>query len=70
MTGTQLCLAIGIPTIALVLGMLGNGHLFKGLCARMSSLESSISARMSSLENRLLALEIRLSVLDERAKRG
>ena len=59
MTGTQLCLAIGIPTIALVLGMLGNGHLFKGLCARMSS-----------VENRLLALEIRLSVLDERAKRG
>ena len=68
MTDTQLYLAIGIPTIALVLGMIGNGYLFNalsarmssldhGLSGRMSSLDSSVSARMGSLENRMLALE-------------
>jgi hypothetical protein len=87
-TDTQLYLAIGIPTIALVLGMIGNGYLFNALSARMSGLDSSVSARMSSLESRMLALETsmntrfdlimgrlsdvdtRLSVLEDRSKRG
>jgi len=47
---TQLYLAIGIPTIALVLGMIGNGFLFNALSARMSSMENRIVA----LENRIL----------------
>jgi len=38
MSDTQLYLAIGIPTFALVLGMIGNGFLFNALSARMSSL--------------------------------
>ena len=81
-------MAIGIPTIALVLGMIGNGYLFNALSARMSSLDSSVSARMGSLESRMLALETsmntrfdlimgrlsdvdtRLSVLEDRSKRG
>ena len=57
MTDTQLYLAIGIPTIALVLGMIGNGFLFNALSARMSGLDNALSARMGSLENRMLTLE-------------
>jgi hypothetical protein len=68
MTDTQLYLAVGIPTIALVLGMILNGLLFNALSARMTTLENAlfgrmttldtaVSGRMSSLEARMLALE-------------
>jgi hypothetical protein len=57
MTDTQLYLAIGIPTFALVLGMIGNGLLFNAVSGRMSGLESSLTGRMSGLETRMLALE-------------
>ncbi|MDR3700745.1 MAG: hypothetical protein P4L56_13965 [Candidatus Sulfopaludibacter sp.] len=68
MTDTQLYLAIGIPTIALVLGMIGNGFLFNALSARMSSLDSGLSERMSSLDNglsgRMSGLENRMLALE------
>jgi len=84
MTDTQLYLAIGVPTMAMVLGMLGNGFLFNALSARMSSLE----ARMLALEARVQALETsvnqridlligkigeidtRLGILEDRSKRS
>jgi hypothetical protein len=40
-TDAQRYLAIGVPTIALVLGMIGNGLLFNALSARMTGLEAS-----------------------------
>jgi hypothetical protein len=68
MTDAQLYLAIGIPTFALILGMIGNGLLFNALSARISSLEggfegrmSALAARMSGLETRMLALETSMS---------
>ena len=82
-TDAQLYFAVGIPTIALVLGMIGNGFLFNALSARISGLES----RMTGFEGRMLALEnsmntrfdlimgrlsdlyTRLSVLEDRSKR-
>lgn len=84
MTNTQLCLAIGIPTIALVLGMIGNGFLFNTLSARMSSLENRIVGlgnRMLALETgmntrfdlimgRLSDLDTRLGILEDRDKRA
>ena len=57
MTDAQLYLAIGLPTIALVLGMIGNGFLFNALSARMSSLEARMLALETRLEARMLALE-------------
>jgi hypothetical protein len=54
MTDAQLYFAVGIPTIALVLGMIGNGFLFNALSARMSSLE----ARMLAVEARMLTFEL------------
>jgi len=73
---TQLYLAVGVPTIALVLGMIGNGLLFNALSARMSSLEarmlaleSGMNTRFDLIMGRLAALDTRLSVLEDRSKR-
>jgi hypothetical protein len=60
MTDTQLYLAAGVPTIALVLGMIGNGLLFNALSARMSSLEARMLALESSLNTRFDLLIWRL----------
>jgi hypothetical protein len=76
MSDTQLYLAIGIPTFALVLGMIGNGFLFHALSARMSSLEarmlaleSSMNTRFDLMMGRPSDLDGRLSVLEDRSKR-
>ena len=63
MTDTQLYLAIGLPTLALILGMIGNGLLFNALSARISSVESTLSARMNSIEARMLSLEGKMDLL-------
>ena len=77
MTDTQLHLALGVPTIALVLGMIGNGLLFNALSARMSSLEarmlaleSSMNTRFDLIMGRLADLDTRLSALEDRSKRS
>ncbi len=77
MTDTQLHLAVGVPTIALVLGMIGNGLLFNALSARMSglearmlALESSMNTRFDLIMGRLADLDTRLSVLEDRSKRS
>ncbi len=76
MTDTQLYLAVGVPTIALVLGMIGNGLLFNALSARMSSLETrmlaletSMNTRFDLIMGRLSDLDTRLGVLEDRSKR-
>lgn len=76
MTDTQLYLAIGIPTMALILGMIGNGLLFNALSARMSSLESrmlaletSMNTRFDLIMGRLADVDTRLSVLEDRSNR-
>ena len=51
MTDTQLYLAVGIPTVAVLLGILMNGLLYNSLSTRMSTVE----ARMLSLENTFTA---------------
>ena len=70
MTDTQLYLAIGIPTIALILGMIGNGFLFNALSARMTgienrmlALETSMNTRFDLIMGKLSDLNTRLSVL-------
>ncbi len=54
MTDSQLYLAIGLPTLVVALGMIGNGFLFNALSARMNALEM----RMNALEARVQAFEI------------
>src|SRR5437660_137790 len=50
MTETQLYLAVGLPTIAVLVGVLINAMQFNAQFA-------TLSARMSSIENRMTALE-------------
>ena len=76
MTDTQLYLAIGIPTIALLIGMIGNGLLFNALSAQMTSLESrmlaletSMNTRFDLIMGRLSDLDSRLGVLEDRWRR-
>jgi hypothetical protein len=68
MTDAQLYLSIGVPTIALALGMIGNGFLFNALSARMSSLETrmlsletSVNQRMDLLIGKVADIDTRLS---------
>ena len=53
MTDAQLYLAVGLPSLVVALGMIGNGFLYNALSARMSALE----ARMNGLEARMQAFE-------------
>jgi hypothetical protein len=57
MTDKQLYLYIGIPTIAVVLGLITNGFPFNALSARMSSLEARMLALETSVNQRFSALE-------------
>jgi predicted nuclease with TOPRIM domain len=64
--------------------MIGNELLFNAPSARISSVESTVSARMNSIESRMLSLEgkmdlligkvadmdTRLSILEDRTERG
>ena len=56
MTDLQLYLAIGIPTFAILVGILMNAVQYSGLNARFSGMDS----RMSSVETRISSLETRL----------
>lgn len=49
MTETQLYLAIGVPTLAVILGIFINGFSLQQISARMGSIE----ARLPSVETRL-----------------
>jgi len=84
MTDTQLYLAIGIPTIALVLGMMGNGFLFNALSARITSLEArmmaletrihtfetSVNQRIDLLIGKIGEIDTRLGILEDRSNRS
>jgi hypothetical protein len=72
----QLYLAVGTPSFALILGMIGNGLLFNALSARMNHLESrmlaletSMNTRFDLIMGRLADLDTRLSVLEDRSQR-
>jgi hypothetical protein len=72
MTDAQLYLSIGVPTLALALGMIGNGFLFNALSAPMSSLETrmlSLETKMDLLIGNVASIDSRLSVLEDRSKR-
>jgi hypothetical protein len=72
-TDTQLYLSIGLPTLAVVLGMILNGFLFNALSARMNSLESrmlSLDEHMNLMIGKIGEIDTRLSVLEDRSNRS
>ena len=63
-------LSIGIPTFAVLIGILLNGFLYNSLNSRISSLETrmlsletTMTARFDLLMGKLMELDTRLSVL-------
>jgi hypothetical protein len=77
MTDTQLYLVIGVPTMAMVLGMIGNGFLFNALSARITSLEArmlaletSVNQRIDLLIGKIGEIDTRLGILEDRSKRS
>ena len=72
MADAHLYLALGLPALALVLGIVGNGLLFNALSARMTSLEnrmSTLEAHFDLMMRKLSEIDSRLSVLEDRSKR-
>jgi hypothetical protein len=77
LTDIQLYMSIGIPTIAVVLGLITNGFLFNSLSARMSSLEArmlsletSVNQRFDILIGKVSEMDTRLSILEDRSNRA
>jgi flagellar capping protein FliD len=66
MTDSQLYFSVGIPTLAVFVSMLVNGYWSQALNARMSTLETTLSARMAALDQRIAAIEQRMSNLESR----
>ena len=62
MTDTQLYLAIGLPTLAVLIGVLINASYWSAMNGRMQSSES----RMTALEARFTGLEARFGALEAR----
>ena len=84
MTEFQLYLAIGMPTIAVLVGMLVNsnqvntinGRMGAAIESRIAQSEARLDTRMASLENKfdllvgkVIELDNRLTRLEERLKR-
>jgi hypothetical protein len=78
MTNAQLYLAIGMPTLAVLVGILINGLQFhaqigalsgrlaaesSSLSARLTTVGTSLNARMASLETRMMNLETKFDLL-------
>jgi hypothetical protein len=69
MTDAQLYLAIGVPSLVVMVGILVNGLVVSQLGARIASLETSMNARMGSLETRFETLTGKVIEIDNRLTR-
>ena len=73
MSNVQLYLAVGLPTLAVLVGILMNAitlsWLNTSLNARMTSLENNVDRRLTSLEGRIDMLTGKVVELDNRLTR-
>jgi hypothetical protein len=60
MTNIQLYLTIGLPTLAVLIGILANGMQINTLNARMTSVENRMTALETRVETRISALEAKI----------
>jgi len=76
MTNVQLYLAVGLPTLAVLVGILMNAVMLNWLSTSLNARMASLDNRMASLENRIdmltgkvVELDNRLTRLEERLER-
>jgi hypothetical protein len=68
-THTQLYLAVGVPTIAIMIGMAINALVFQSLSARMNHIEArmvNLDTRFDLLMSKLVDIDNRLTRVEER----
>lgn len=68
-TDTQLYLAVGVPTIAIMIGMAINALVFQSLSARMNHIEArmlNLDTRFDLLMSKLVDIDNRLTRVEER----
>jgi hypothetical protein len=75
-TDSQLYFAVGVPTFAVLMGILVSALQMNTMNARFTSLETAFNARIGSLETRfdtligkVMGLDTRLTRVEERLER-
>ena len=63
MTDVQLYLAIGIPTLAVLAGILANVVQFAAVNARITNLETRVDARFNAMDARFNAVDVKFDLL-------
>ena len=66
MTDMQLYIAAGLPTVAVLVGILMNVSLFNSLSARLLSLDNKVDTKLDLVAGKLAGLGNRLSRVEER----
>jgi hypothetical protein len=66
MTDIQLYIAAGLPTLAVLVGILMNVSLFNSLGTRLLALETKVDTKLDIVAGKLAELDNRLSRVAER----
>ena len=66
MTDAQLYLAMGLPTLAVMLGILMNGLLVSQLGNQLGARITSLETRLETLIGKVIEIDNRLTRLEER----
>jgi hypothetical protein len=66
MTDIQLYIAAGLPTLAVLVGILMNVSLFNSLSTRLLALETKVDTKLDIVAGKLAELDNRLSRVAER----
>ena len=69
MNDSQLYLAIGLPTIAVLTGIIINGMQFHNVAASLNARMSSVETRLDMLINKVMDFDGSLSRVEERMER-
>jgi len=69
MNDSQMYLAIGLPTIAVLTGIIINGMQFHNVAASLNARMSSVETRLDMLINKVMDFDGRLSRVEERMER-
>jgi hypothetical protein len=69
MNDSQMYLAIGLPTIAVLTGIIINGMQFHNVAAGLNPRMSSVETRLDMLINKVMDFDSRLTRVEERMER-